>query len=100
MRCFLKPIKYSQKEICTLSRTKSLLMPEAVPMSWGVSEALKVCGHVCFPVPEICTVPRPQIGEPVFGLMVGMPQLSVDMGMLIGLSPPPTIDYKHGSLSC
>ena len=29
------------------------------------------------------------IGEPVFGLVVGMPEPSVVMGMLIVLAPPP-----------
>ena len=44
--------------------------------------------HIKESIPHGGTAPRPKTREPVIGLVVGMPEPSVDMGMLIILSPP------------
>ena len=41
-------------------------------------------------------VPRPLTGEPVLGLVVGVPEPSVDMGTLIVSSPlPPLLIFNY-----
>ena len=41
--------------------------------------------------------PRPKTRQSVFGLVVGVPEPSVDMGMLI-VQPPPTLHPKENCL--